>query len=205
MRCCEHGDERSGLIRPQAFLAQLKNRKRFTSLAPVLCCNTICYSSLGARDVRHSSQVCREMAAQPGALPTAAESRWKGAEQGRSVAFHNKRNGFQTYSSRETVSASAVAKCPSQQTETSMRWDHRGAVSERCLSAPDTTMTAFRMAGGGGRIVRWMSVVSFRPEKGNTIRTHCTASWVGPTADMNGFEKTLSCSYPNSNPGSGSV
>ena len=34
MGCCEHGDERSGVIRPQAFLAQL-NGESFTNSAPV--------------------------------------------------------------------------------------------------------------------------------------------------------------------------
>lgn len=71
MGCCEHGDERSGLIRPQEFIAQLRNVSR--TLLQLLCCNTICHSSLGARHVRHSSQGCREMAARPGTLATAVE------------------------------------------------------------------------------------------------------------------------------------
>ena len=35
MGCCEHRDERSGLIRHQAFLAQMKKWKPFMDSAPV--------------------------------------------------------------------------------------------------------------------------------------------------------------------------
>ena len=73
MGCCEHGDERSGLIRHQAFLAQLKKMEAFHELLQLLCGNTNCHRSLSARHVRRNSQVCRAMAARHGALGTAVE------------------------------------------------------------------------------------------------------------------------------------
>ena len=55
-------------------------------------------------------------------------------------------------------------------------------------------MRAYRRARGkiDGRM--W-SVLG--PGRDRTVRTHCTAGWVGPTAGRNGFEETVSNSFPD--------